>query len=72
MRRPAHTLPEFWVLTVLAAVEERPDHVRHALMADPNTAATLDVERIWQLADAMVAAHGDRLPQALRSPLSLR
>jgi alpha-galactosidase len=59
-------------LTVRAAVEERPDHVRHALMADPNTAATLDVDKIWQLADAMVAAHGDRLPRALRSPLSLR
>jgi alpha-galactosidase len=59
-------------LTVTAAVEERPDHVRHALMVDPNTAATLDVDKIWQLADAMVAAHGDRLPPALRSPLSLR
>jgi alpha-galactosidase len=59
-------------LTVRAAVEERPDHVRHALMADPNTAATLDVDKIWELADAMVAAHGDRLPPALRSPLSLR
>ena len=56
-------------LTVRAAVEGRPEHVRHALMVDPNTAATLDVDRIWQLADAMVAAHGDRLPHALRSPL---
>ena len=53
-----------------AAVERRPDHVRHALMADPNTAATLPVERIWQLADAMVAAHGDLLPPELRAPLS--
>ena len=59
-------------LTVRAAVEGRPEHVRHALMADPNTAATLDVDRIWRLADAMVAAHGDRLPAALRDPLPLR
>ncbi len=59
-------------LTVRAAVEGRPEHVRHALMADPNTAATLDVDRIWRLADAMVAAHGDRLPVALRDPLPLR
>jgi alpha-galactosidase len=57
-------------LTVRAAVEGRPEHVRHALMADPNTAATLTVERIWQLADAMVAAHGDLLPPELRAPLS--
>ncbi len=57
-------------LTVRAAVEGRPEHVRHALMADPNTAATLPVDRIWELADAMVAAHGDRLPEALRAPLS--
>jgi alpha-galactosidase len=59
-------------LTVRAAVEGRPDHVRHALMVDPNTAATLDVDRIWRLADAMVEAHRDRLPPALRSPLPLR
>ncbi len=58
-------------LTVRAAVEGSPEHVRHALMADPNTAATLDVDRIWQLADAMVAAHHDRLPLALRAPLPL-
>ena len=44
-------------LTVRAAIEGRPEHVRHALMVDPNTAATLSVEQIWTLADAMVAAH---------------
>ena len=53
-------------LTVRAAVEGRPDFVRHAMMADPNTAATLRVDDIWQLADDMVAAHGDLLPAALR------
>jgi alpha-galactosidase len=56
-------------LTVRAATESRPDHVRHALMADPNTAATLSLERIWALADAMVAAHADLLPTALRGAL---
>jgi alpha-galactosidase len=59
-------------LTVRAAVEGRPEHVRHALMADPSTAATLDVDRIWQLADAMVAAHGELLPPALRGALRLQ
>jgi alpha-galactosidase len=57
-------------LTVRAAVEGRPEHVRHALMADPSTAATVPVERIWELADAMVAAHGDLLPPELRVRLS--
>jgi alpha-galactosidase len=57
-------------LTVRAAVEGRPEHVRHALMADPNTAATLPVDRIWALADAMVAAHGDLLPESLRTSLA--
>jgi alpha-galactosidase len=56
-------------LTVRAAAEERPELIRHALMADPNTAATLAVGDIWSLADAMVAAHGSLLPEALRGPL---
>ena len=58
-------------LTVRAAVEERPELVRRALMVDPNTAATLSVGAIWDLADAMVAAHGYLLPEALRAPLRL-
>ncbi len=53
-------------LTVRAAVEGRPDHVRHAAMADPNTAATLTIEEIWTLCDEMVKAHGDLLPEPLR------
>jgi alpha-galactosidase len=58
-------------LTVRAAAEGRPDLVRHAMMVDPNTAATLDVRRIWELADAMVEAHGDLLPAPLRAALPL-
>ncbi len=56
-------------LTVRAATEHRPDHVRHAMMVDPNTAATLDVRDIWRLADAMVAAHEPLLPSELRARL---
>ena len=52
-------------LTVRAAVEGRPDHIRHAMLADPNTAASLRVEEIYELADQMVAAHADLLPAAL-------
>jgi alpha-galactosidase len=57
-------------LTVRAAVEQRPEHIRQAMMADPNTAATLSVDDIWRLADDMVAAHGTLLPEALRGPLA--
>jgi alpha-galactosidase len=56
-------------LAVRAATEQRPEHIRHAMMADPNAGATLSVEQIWQLADEMVQAHGDRLPAALRKQI---
>jgi alpha-galactosidase len=56
-------------LTVRAATEHRPDHIRHAMMVDPNTSATLDVRDIWRLADAMVAAHEPLLPSELRARL---
>jgi alpha-galactosidase len=57
-------------LTVRAAVEGRPELIRQAMMCDPNTAATLRVEDIWRLADDMVRAHGDRLPEPLRAALA--
>ncbi|HEX6468306.1 MAG TPA: alpha-glucosidase/alpha-galactosidase [Streptosporangiaceae bacterium] len=56
-------------LVVAAAVEGDPRHIRHAAMCDPATAAALTVDEIWALCDAMVAAHGDALPPALRVPL---
>lgn len=58
-------------LAVRAAAEGNPEHVRHAMMADPNTSATLSVDQIWQLADDMVTAHGDRLPEPLRATLGV-
>jgi alpha-galactosidase len=57
-------------LTVRAAAEGRPEFIRHALMTDPNAAATLRLDDIWRMADDMVAAHSDRLPEALRQPLA--
>jgi alpha-galactosidase len=53
-------------LVVRAAVEDDPRHIRHAAMTDPATAAALPVERIWDLCDDLVRAHGDRLQPALR------
>jgi alpha-galactosidase len=53
-------------LAVRAAIDEEPALVRQALLVDPNTAATLSVDDIWSLADAMTEAHGPLLPAALR------
>jgi alpha-galactosidase len=52
-------------LTVRAVTEGRPEHVRHAMMADPNTAASLTLEQIDSLCDALFEAHGDLLPDSL-------
>jgi len=56
-------------LTVRAAVDGRPEHIRHAAMVDPNTAATLTLEQIWELCDEMVRAHSDLLPESLREEM---
>ncbi|WP_306205205.1 alpha-glucosidase/alpha-galactosidase [Actinoplanes sp. RD1] len=53
-------------LTVRAAVTGDKRMVRQAALADPNTAATLTVEQIWQLCDDLTAAHRELLPEALR------
>jgi alpha-galactosidase len=53
-------------LTVRAAVESRPELIRHAMMVDPNTSATLRVDDIWTLANDMAEAHADLLTPALR------
>ena len=53
-------------LAVRAAIDENPALVRQALLVDPNTAATLSVDDIWSLADAMTEAHAELLPAALR------
>ncbi|MDT5363823.1 MAG: alpha-galactosidase [Mycobacterium sp.] len=58
-------------LAVCAAVDGDPRLVRAAAMVDPNTAATLTVDQIWQLCDELTAAHGPLLPEALRTPLAL-
>jgi alpha-galactosidase len=49
-------------LTVEAALTGRRDHIYHAAMLDPHTAAELDPQQIHDLVDELVAAHGDSLP----------
>ncbi|MBP1818238.1 alpha-glucosidase/alpha-galactosidase [Mycobacterium sp. OAE908] len=54
-------------LAVRAAVDGNPRLVRAAAMVDPNTAATLSADQIWQLCDELTIAHADLLPEPLRS-----
>jgi alpha-galactosidase len=46
-------------LTVEAALTRRREHLYHAAMLDPHTAAELDLDQIWALVDDLLAAHGD-------------
>ncbi|TIS14576.1 MAG: alpha-glucosidase/alpha-galactosidase [Mesorhizobium sp.] len=49
-------------LTVRALMSESREHIYHAAMMDPHTAAELDLDQIWSLVDDLLAAHGDWLP----------
>jgi alpha-galactosidase len=53
-------------LTVRAALEGDVEHVHHAAMLDPNTAASLRLDEIETLVDELLDAHGDSLPEGLR------
>jgi len=50
-------------LTVEAALTGKREHIYHAAMLDPHTAAELDLDQIWALVDDLIAAHGDWLPE---------
>ncbi len=49
-------------LAVEAALTGNREHIYHAAMLDPHTAAELDLDQIWALVDDLIAAHGDWLP----------
>lgn len=49
-------------LTVRALLEENRDHLYHAAMMDPHTAAELDLRQIRSLVDDLLAAHGTWIP----------
>jgi len=49
-------------LTVEALVTGRREHVYHAAMLDPHTAAELDLDAIWSLVDDLLEAHGSMVP----------
>ena len=49
-------------LTVEAALTGKREHIYHAAMLDPHTAAELDLDQIWRLVDDLIEAHGDLMP----------
>ncbi len=57
-------------LTVRALVDQNREHIYHAAMMDPHTAAELDLQQIWDLTDDLLAptATGCRNLRACISP----
>ncbi len=49
-------------LAVEAALTGKREHIYHAAMLDPHTAAELSLDQIWAMVDDLIAAHGDMLP----------
>jgi alpha-galactosidase len=50
------------MLTVEAALTGKREHIYHAAMLDPHTAAELDLDQIVALVDELIEAHGEWLP----------
>ena len=50
-------------LTVEAALTLKKEHIYHAAMLDPHTAAELDLEQIYNLVDDLLEAHKGWLPE---------
>ena len=59
-------------LTVAALVNERRDHVYHAALMDPHTAAELDPAQICEMVDQLIEAHAEWLPAWLNGRGSRR
>lgn len=54
-------------LVVAALRDGRRDHLVHAAMLDPRTAMELVPDEIAALVDALIEAHGELIPEALRA-----
>ena len=59
-------------LTVRALLDENKEHIYHAAMMDPHTAAELDLGQIWDLVDDLLVAHDTWLPEWARGPVKRR
>ena len=53
-------------LTIEALLTGKREHVYHAAMLDPHTAAELDLDQIWSMVDELLLAHFEWIPEALR------
>lgn len=51
------------LLTIEAAITGKKEHIYHAAMLDPHTAAELSMDDIVSLCDDLIEAHGDWLPK---------
>lgn len=51
------------LLTIEAAVTKKREHIYHAAMLDPHTAAELSLDDIVSMVDDLIEAHGDWLPK---------
>ncbi|WP_405112948.1 alpha-glucosidase/alpha-galactosidase [Paenibacillus sp. FSL K6-1217] len=51
------------LLTIEAAMSRKKEHIYHAAMLDPHTAAELSMDDIISMCDDLIAAHGDWLPK---------
>ena len=49
-------------LAVEAALTGKREHIYHAAMFDPHTAAELTLDEIWAMVDELIEAHGSYLP----------
>jgi len=54
-------------LVVEALLKQKREHVYHAAMLDPHTAAVLDIEQIYAMVDELLIAHRPYLPEFLHS-----
>ena len=54
-------------LVVEAALQQKREHVFHAAMLDPHTAAVLDLDQIHALVQDLLAAHRTLLPEYLHA-----
>jgi len=50
-------------LVVEAALTQKREHIYHAAMLDPHTAAELSLDQIWALVDELIEVHGDMMPR---------
>jgi alpha-galactosidase len=51
------------LLTIEAAITGKREHIYHAAMLDPHTAAELSMDDIISMCDDLIEAHGDWLPK---------